>query len=265
MNTSIHRLYQVNDSFLDIDSHEKYWLIGFLASDGGIGRHNQIIIGQSGREGLKRLEYIKRLIESESPITKRKTSAQDAYRLQISSAQMVKQLGKYNVVRNKTLTYTLPEIPIEYVGSFIAGYVEGDGCITISHNNYNTEYLSVSFVGTKDFICSCNEIIPIKGSVRKHSRSTIYEVRWYGKMAVAFCDWLYAYPKLYHGVKYNNYLQGKAIVMNSRHSRYLRIKEQVFKDLSSGDISIIPYAKGIGIPFQTIYKWRAEWIKEGKI
>lgn len=259
------RTYKVNDSFLDTDSHEKYWLIGLLASDGSIGKHNQIIIGQSGQEGLKRIMYVKHLTESESPISQHKTHVQDAYRLQISSAQIVKQLEKYNVIRNKTLTYTLPQFPIEYAGSFLAGYIEGDGCITISHNNCNTDYLSVSFVGTKSFILSCNEIVPIKGRIRKHSCSTIYEIRWYGKKAAAFCDWLFAYPNLYHGVKYDNYLQGKSIILNSRYSKYLKIKDQVLRDISNKDVNIIDYAKSIGIPYQTIYKWKSKWIKEGRI
>ena len=76
----------------------------------------------------------------------------------------------------------------------------------IFYGKDNVEYLSVSFVGTKEFIMSCNEMLPVKGAIRKHNLSSVYEIRWYGKKAVNFCKWLFQYPELYHGIKYTNYL-----------------------------------------------------------
>lgn len=249
----------MNDDFLETESHEKYWLIGLLASDGSIGKHNQVILSQSGEEGLNRIEYVKSLLNSNYPIKGTKTTAKISYRFQISSAKIVQKLKEYNIVRNKTLVYSFPNIPEKYLSSFLAGYIEGDGCITISHNKTGAEYLSVSFVGTNEFILKCNETVPIKGGLRKHNLSSVYELRWYGKKAVLFCDWLFQYSELYHGIKYKNYLYGKDIVSKSRDAKYKEIKIKVFNDLQNKDINVISYAKAIGIPYQTIYKWKKEW------
>lgn len=208
---------------------------------------------------------MKNLLNTNYPINEKQTSAQVAYRFQISSAKIVRQLEKYNIVRNKTLIYTFPFIPEEYLCSFLAGYIEGDGCITISHNKDNVEYLSVSFVGTKEFIESCNEVLPIRGTIRKHNLSSVYEMRWYGKKAVSFCEWLFQYPKLYHGTKYNNYLYGKEIVKKSRDTKYSKIKEIVLKNFQNKNVNIVSYANSIGIPFQTLYKWKKEWEIGGKL
>lgn len=258
-------MYKVDDDFFDIESHEKYWLIGLIASDGSIGKYNQIVLSQSGEEGLNRINYVKRLLNSNYPINAKQTSGEIAYIFQISSVKMVRQLEGYNIVRNKTLIYTFPVIPEKYLCSFLAGYIEGDGCITVSHNKDNVEYLSVSFVGTKEFIMSCNEMLPVKGAIRKHNLSSVYEIRWYGKKAVNFCKWLFQYPELYHGIKYANYLYGKNIVEKSRDAKYSKIKEIVLNDFLNENVNVVNYAKSINIPFQTLYKWKKEWKLGGRL
>lgn len=203
-------------------------------------------------------------MNSESPIRKIKTSGKDSYQLIISSKKIANVLREYHIVNSKTYSYTLPDIPIEYFNSFIAGYIEGDGCITISNNGIGCEYLCASFVGTKEFIVECSNLIPIKGKVRKHSSSNIYEIRWNGEKAIKFCDWVYSCKYLYHSYKYNNYLVAKDNFKNTKKERYKNIKRKVLNDLKDGGItSIKDYAKKIKIPFQTIYNWRNKWEKEG--
>lgn len=254
------RTYNLNDNFLDEEKPEKYWLLGILASDGCI-KNNQIQIEQSGDFGLKTIQYIKSLLSAESPIYHYETGFQISYMIQMSSKKMVNDLSKYNIVPNKTKTYRYPEIPDKYASSFLAGYVEGDGCVTISKGNH-CDYLNASFVGTKEFIEKCFDIIPIKGHVRKHSSSNVYEIRWYGEKAIQFCDWLYENQSLYHGYKYDNYIAGKETFKNKNKYRYRIIKEKVLKDLQAGVPNIEKYSKEINIPFQTIYKWRKVWIEQ---
>lgn len=258
------RKYNVNDDYFDTLEDEQYWLIGLLASDGYKGSHNQIGITQSGTNGKILIEYIKNILDSESPIRECKTGKLLAYQLVISSEKITKKLEEFNIVKNKTKTYTLPDIPMKYFNSFLAGYVDGDGCITISDNGLGCNYLCASFVGTQDFIYACSDKIPIQGNIRKHNLSDVYEIRWNGEKAIEFCDWLYSYKNLYHSYKYNNYIKAKENFKNTRKEKYKTIKEKVLNDLiQNKNISITEYAKEIGIPFQTIYKWKSVWEGDG--
>ena len=243
---------------------EQYWLIGLLASDGYKGKCNQIGINQSGEDGENLVKYVKQIINSESPIRKIETNGKDCYQLIVSSEKIVRELEKFNITNAKTNVYDLPNIPLTYLNDFLAGYVEGDGCITISDNGIGCKYLCASFVGTKDFVCKCNELIPIKGSVRKHSLSNIYEIRWNGEKAIEFCDWLYSSKDLYHSYKYRNYVKEKNMFKNTRKEKYKIIKEKVLNDFLNNTVnSIQEYANSINIPFQTIYSWKKKWESEG--
>ena len=260
------RKYNVNDDYFDNLDYEQYWLIGLLASDGFKGKYNQIGINQSGEYGYKLVNYIKNIIKSDNPIRTIQTNGQNCYQLIISSEKICKKLKEFNIVNAKTKIYQFPNIKSDYINDFIAGYVEGDGCITISDNGIGCKYLSASFIGTKDFIHKCYEVIPIKGKVRKHNLSDVYEIRWNGEQAIAFCDWLYSSPELYHSYKYDNYIKAKNAFKNTRKERYKVIKNNVLDDFINHRItSIMEYAKSINIPFQTIYSWKKKWEKEGLI
>lgn len=258
------RKYNVDDDFFENESYEKYWLIGLLASDGSV-RHNQISLSQSGEHGRDMIEYVKRLLKADAPMYKSKTTCQDSFSIQISSEKIVRDLSFYNILENKTLTYKMPYIPDQYFASFIAGYVEGDGCITLINPDKNRKYkyLHTSFVGTEAFMRACYEKIPIRGKFKKHSQSSVYEIRYDGQKAVNFCDWIYQSNNLYHGRKYDIYLQGKSLFENSRKERYKKIKASVLSDLRDGVEDIMKYSKTIKIPFQTIYSWKKKWITEG--
>lgn len=258
------RKYNVNDDYFDTLNSHQYWLIGLLASDGYRGKYNQIGINQSGESGYKLISYIKELIQSDSPIRTIKTSAKDCYQIIISSDKICKRLSKFNIIKSKTDKYVFPDIEHKYINDFIAGYVEGDGCITISDNGIGCKYLCASFVGTKNFINKCHDVIPIKGKVRKHNSSNVYEIRWNGENAIKFCDWMYSSEELYHSYKYDNYIKAKQAFKNTRKEKYRVIKNKVLNDFKNNKInSIMNYSKEINIPFSTIYAWKRKWEKEG--
>ena len=51
------------------------------------------------------------------------------YLLRIGSHKIFNGLAKYGVHPRKSLTIELPEIPKRYIGNFVRGYFDGDGCI----------------------------------------------------------------------------------------------------------------------------------------
>ena len=259
------RKYTINDNFFDEMSAIQYWLIGLIASDGCKRKHNQIPLYQSGENGLLLIKYVSEILNSTYPIRKEKTSRRDSFGIMFSSVKLVGVLEQYNIVRNKTLSYTLPDIPEQYFNAFLTGYIEGDGCMTLSKNKADTVYLSVSFVGTESFIKSCQKKIPIKCSqIRKCTNSVVYEIRWYGEKAIKFCDWLYLHNELYHSYKYQNYIIAKENFKYSKKAKYQTIKDEVLNNFKKGNVeNIMKYAKSINVPFQTIYKWKKQWTKKG--
>lgn len=66
-------------------------------------------------------------------------------KISINSAELVKYLQTYNIVQNKSLTFTIPEdkIPKEFLIHFIRGLIDGDGCIRINnHQQINLSFCS---------------------------------------------------------------------------------------------------------------------------
>lgn len=258
------RLFNVNDNFLSNLYAPQYWFIGLMASDGNVSK-NQFSLSQSGDDGKILIEYVNKMLKSNYKICEIKTDCKISYSLHITSKKIINKLKKFNIIPNKTLIYKYPtNIPLKYVSCFLAGYVEGDGCITITKGKNGNGCLCASFVGTKDFIYSVSELIPIKGSVRKHNSSSVYEIRWNGEKAIKFCDWLYSNKSLYHSYKYKNYIKGKEIFENSPKEKYRKIKEQVLSDFKNKNIvSIAEYIKNFDINERTIYAWRKKWKNEG--
>lgn len=103
---------KVNDNYFSfIDTYNKAWLLGYLASDGSVaGKNNRIKIGiaESDKEIL---EKIKAEVNIERKIKSTKTSNGFlTAELEWSSYQQKQDLAKYGIVNNKTyLPLHLPD------------------------------------------------------------------------------------------------------------------------------------------------------------
>lgn len=255
------RQNNVNDNFFDIMNEIQYWLLGLMASDGSIINNKYITLSQSGKEGYKLILYINKLLANENEIRVAKTNNENSYSLYFSSPKILEVMKQYNIVSNKTLIYSMPYIPEKFLKDFIRGYIDGDGSIGIYDNGKGSIYLCVSFVGTKEFIEECQRLIPIKTNVRKHSLSSVYEIRWYGQNAIDFCNWCFEFENLYKSYKY--YIFKKFVEnFNDKNTKYKDIKEKIKEDLIIDEnISIIQISDKYDIPFQTIYEWIKQWNK----
>ncbi len=257
--------YNVNDNFFNIESKEKYWLIGFIAADGNVSK-NLLSITQSKNVGLDLINYIKELLnydgiiyESNPPL-----STEIAYKLCISSKQIIDDLYKYNITERKTYIYEYSNNIID-IKSFLRGYFEGDGSIGVYNNSSGKKYLISSFVGTKKFIDKMSELLPLKYSSKRNIHNDLYELRYNGNKAIIFMNWLYEDELLYKSYKYKifqNYLlcddYNRVLKTNIKKSFYNQIKITIFDKIKNG-ITSAQIVKDIkltnDIPFQTIYKY----------
>jgi len=248
----------INDGVFSEIKELQAWILGLYASDGCVDKHGRISIAQSGGAGYKIIKYLCDIFGIDyKHIIPCKTKRKISYNISFNSVKLLKIFSEYNIIRNKTYTFYFPNIlEYPYIRDFLRGYIEGDGCITISKNKQGYKYLSTSFVGTKKFIAQCQGIVPIKGGICSKGKNT-QEIRWYGKKAIEFCRWVYAKEELYKSYKYYNYKNYEEN-HNYQEVKYHNIRAEVKKRLLVG-MSVNNIIKEITIPFQTIYYWKKKW------
>ena len=122
--------------FKCIDTHEKAYFLGLIFSDGNICSGNyessKITSITLKMEDKYILEYFKKELQVDTKIGEYKNSA----KLSITNSGLYNDLINLGVKEDKSnLDMILPEIPLEFMNSFILGHFDGDGCITIKANN----------------------------------------------------------------------------------------------------------------------------------
>lgn len=126
------RQFNLNDNYFSSENERMAYLLGFLASDGTIDKkNNRIKVGLSSVD-KDFLIMIKKELEYEGDILDYQTSnGFNVSELTFTSQQIKKDLAKYNIVPNKTFTYTFPEnLNKKYWIDFIRGYFDGDGSVS---------------------------------------------------------------------------------------------------------------------------------------
>lgn len=253
------RLYSVDDTFLDVFGSHQAWFVGLMAADGCINSENSFGIAQSSDHGKKIVSYLQELLGHTGNISRHKNS----YGITITSKRLVERLLYYGVFQRKSLSYTFPRnLPIEYFRDFLRGYIDGDGSVGVYNVGRSPQLLVVSFVGTKEFIFECGKFIPVKCCFHeiKHAKN-LFEIRFNGKKAIEFGEWLWENKDLYKYYKqdiYENFM--KIYAPGLRFLRYKKLREIALRMLIE-NIPVKKIEKEIGVRFQTIYKWKKEYGK----
>jgi hypothetical protein len=157
------RIYTFNMDKFKIDSHDKFYWLGFIAADGAIvGNSLSIELKFIDEEHLK---LFNQFFENTKEITKRVNNLNvKCVKAQINSYELIEYLKQYNIVQNKSLIYTIPEnkIPSIYIMDFIRGLIDGDGCIRIN----NHQQISLKFCsGNKICVSQVKDILGIDNKI----------------------------------------------------------------------------------------------------
>jgi hypothetical protein len=136
------RTYTFNFDKFKIDSHEKYYWLGFIGADGAVVKNTLSI--ELKETDKAHLEKFNLFFENTKTIEERvNNNGCKCVKTNINSFQLVEYLKQYNIYQNKSLTYTIPidKIPEIYLMDFIRGLIDGDGCIRIN----NHQQISLGF------------------------------------------------------------------------------------------------------------------------
>lgn len=125
-----------HDYFENIDSHEKAYYLGLLMSDGYIlttTYNKQMGIALQLKDEYI-LDRLRECLGKDLKLHRYKNSS----KLVVNSDKIYSDLCKLNFLENKShQDYNIPIISKEFYNSFICGYFDGDGCITIKATGYS--------------------------------------------------------------------------------------------------------------------------------
>lgn len=188
INTKRKNRYSINESYFDvIDSTKKAYLLGLMAADGCVTKHNYIAFESIDKE-LTELLSSELQYSGEMRIIKPGVY-KPHYRINFSSQRLASALNKYGVVagRMSTGNYYFPK-PIEYLAAYILGYFDGDGC---AYPNKGRSGGLVCIVGAWEFSYELARILNM-GSVQEHRLKKVYYWRIFSyKHIEAFYKFVY--------------------------------------------------------------------------
>ena len=141
-------------------SHDMAYILGFIFADGNLvkskrGTHYLAIY--TNDKGL--LEGMCMKMKVLNKISLKKSKLGSGYRVQIGSKELFNDLARYNLTPNKSKRLKFPKLPKKYVGDFIRGYFDGDGCVWLGYAHKTrvkqTLSLQVSFTSASHKFLEC--------------------------------------------------------------------------------------------------------------
>jgi len=145
-NSDSYRKYTLDQTFFDvIDTEEKAYILGLIATDGNVS--NNVVSIELQRSDKEILEKISIIVKSNKPIMdtihfdKRNNKFHLGAKLSLVSTKMVSALAILGVVPNKSLTLSvnLSLLPSQLHRHFWRGAIDGDGAIFVHENNFIVE------------------------------------------------------------------------------------------------------------------------------
>lgn len=170
--------YTIDEAFFDaVDSHEKAQILGFLYADG------HLHLKESGfgwfdlslsRVDEDYLNWVKFQMKSDRPILRYEVSANEVgeprqfSRFVTNNRVLVRSIQHLGIAPRKSLTLKFPtsgQVPDEFMGSFILGYFEGDGCMNLRKPTAKcaTKHGNATMFGSVDFIIGLQNELAKRG------------------------------------------------------------------------------------------------------
>ena len=198
---------KVNHNFFKRFTSNMAYVFGYWFADGHIDRiRNNTYSFVITSKDKGHLDLIRNLMKSEHNIYDK---GDGSFKFVIGSKTIWYDIQKLGGTLAKSLTAKFPQIPEEFIKDFIRGYFDGDGSLSLSKTNYP----SISFLGTEDFLLKLqsylpHQIIPYQKYKNDMNRSNkTFEMRFFGKNAKDILDFMYNKSLIFLNRKYKKYQQ----------------------------------------------------------
>ena len=150
------------------------YVLGYIYADGSLDdssymRGKYVQITSTDEDSIQRIKF---WLNSEHKIGQKKSNfigGKICFMLRIGSHKIYNDLFKLGLYPNKSLTINFPKVPQKYLGHFIRGYFDGDGCVHFARSKGKTRKLIIKRVrviftsGSKVFLEGMNEILKVAG------------------------------------------------------------------------------------------------------
>ncbi len=137
----------VNERFFAAWSVEMAYILGFFAADGTMytnrrGAH-YIEFVSTDRELIEKVQVLLNARQKIRTVTNPEPW-RTAYRLQIGSAALYRDLEILGFQPRKSNVMRFPIVPVRYLKDFVRGYLDGDGCVYFGQHQRNDRPSSTS-------------------------------------------------------------------------------------------------------------------------
>lgn len=207
------RKSHVNDYIFEkIDNEEKAYWLGFMYADGSVCKFRtsyriELSLQEGDIEHLRK--FAKFLGLQKEPAYREK---QKAYRIMFGSRKVAEDLISLGCTNKKSLTLKFPtKVPDELLQSFIRGYFDGDGCLSVIKHPFKKSP-NMAILGTIEFLTSLRNYLklgemPIKKCKRNDSNN--YYMKFHVDDARKFLHYIYDNANIYLQRKYDKFLELK--------------------------------------------------------
>jgi len=212
------RRYQIKlDFFENIDTEEKAYFLGFLYADGNVSKSSAQITVCLHEQDLELLEkfsnilygFVKKM--TKSTVILKDGNVGTYYSFGFYGKKIKNDLVKHGCVPNKSFILTFPNFLRNNLYShFIRGYVDGDGCLSLTRRPVIDITSTLSFLeGLTSYLDAHLGIKIDRFGIRHPDRDTsTRNIQITNREDVTkFLDYLYSNATIYMQRKYNSYQQ----------------------------------------------------------
>lgn len=270
------RYKMIDDNLLEkIDSEEKAYLLGWIASDGTIDKHNSITIGIHKRDE-EILNKLKEIVSDELKIKHKNSISYISFSSKKISEDICKHLEIHPGAKSKLIR--LPKLETdELFWSYIRGHFDGDGYIMIDSKH---QYPRCAITSTsKNFIDDASKKINIHHTLEKD------KIVFSGNNAIDFLGKLYDNKHLYLSRKRDLYydicswVPGLSSTKHLENFRWIKTRNDAYPPSKSHatdsgfDLTLLEKTKQIGdvelydtgIKIQPDYGWYFDLVPRSSI
>lgn len=194
------RIHSLNWQIMKQASIDKYYWLGFLAADGNVSKLENCVSIELKTEDRLHLEKLRAFLGSNASIVDRiNNKGCHCSKIIFCSTLFSQFLKKYNIIPNKSLSFTIPldKIPQEFLFAFVRGLYDGDGSIYFHNKLIVFTFCS----GNKECVSQVREILQIKNKL--DFSGGVWRIATAGKNALIVFD------KIYQNSSVNNRLDRK--------------------------------------------------------